>query len=305
MDKLICMRTFASVARLGSFSAAADELGVSKAMASKYINALESELNVRLINRTTRQLSLTEAGMAYRDRINTILQDIEETESSVTSLQTEPRGHLKIMAPPSFGSFHLARAFQYYRERYPEVDIDLTLTDREPDIVEDGIDLAVVLGPQPDSSLVSRLLATSRIVVCGSPQYFSRNGIPQTPDDLVNHNCLRITNRSPLATWKFMIDDKLVTLLPSGNLTTNTADPLRVAAIHGLGLVQLPSYIVGNDIKEGRLRPVLEKFEPTELPIQAVFIHRRFLSAKVRSFVEFIHERFQPEPYWDNWIKDR
>lgn len=303
MDKLTSMRVFAGVARLGSFSAAAEELGISRAMASKYLAYLEEQLNVRLLNRTTRQLSLTEVGTAYRERVQAILDDIEETELAVTQLQTEPRGTLKILSIPSFGSFHLARAFTDYKELFPDVKIELILTDREPDMFEEGIDLAIYLGEMEDSNLIARTLATTRIVVCGAPDYLQQKGIPEHPSELDRHNCLSLIQRSPLAAWKFLIDGSQVSMFPDGNFHANTADPLRIAAINGCGLVQLPSYIVGLDIRAGRLQPVLEDFAPDAMPINIVYFHRRHLSAKVRTFVDFICNRFKPTPYWDNWIE--
>ena len=299
------MRVFTAVARMGSFTAAAEDLGISRAMASKYINHLENKLDVRLLNRTTRQLNLTEVGIAYLERINPILAELEETEQAIAQLHTEPKGTLKIMSPPSFGSFHLARIFNDYKDKYPDVSIEMVLTDRNPDLFEEGMDLAVFLGEMNDSSLIARKIATTRIVVCGAPAYFEKKGIPRTPADLDHHNCLTLSQRTAMFDWKFIIGGKPVILTPMGNLRTNTADPLRIAAIKGCGLVQLPSYIVGLDIKSGRLQPVLEEYEPTELPIYIVYIHRRHLSAKVRTFVDFITGNFQPVPYWDNWIKEK
>jgi DNA-binding transcriptional LysR family regulator len=303
MDKLTSMKVFAAIARLGSFSAAAEELGISRAMASKYLNYLEDDLDVRLLNRTTRQLSLTEVGSHYLERINNILAEIEETELAITELQSEPRGILKIMSPPSFGSFHLARALGIYKERYPGVTIEMILTDRVPDLFEEGVDLAIWIGKLEDSSLIARKLATTRSVVCGAPEYLKRRGIPQTPADLEQHNCLTFSTRTPFSDWKIMRDGKLVTLHPTGSFRANSADPLRIAAINGCGLVQLPSYIVGLDIQARRLQPVLEEFEPEPLTINAVYIHRRHLSAKARTFVDFMCEQFQPNPYWEKWIR--
>lgn len=302
MDRLTSMKVFAAVARLGSFSAAAEELGISRAMASKYLNDLENSLGVRLLNRTTRHLSLTEVGLAYRDRISTILVDIEDTELAVAQLHSEPRGTLRIMAPPSFGSFHLARAFTTYKEKYPNVMIELILADRTPDLIEEGLDMAIHVGDLNDTSLVARKLASTRRVVCGSPGYLQKNGIPETPADLEHHNCLTFSHRSPFTEWKFMINGTETALHTTGNLKSNVADPLRIAAIEGCGLVQLPTYMIGLDIKSGQLQPVLEKYEPAEFPIYAVYIHRRHLSTKVRTFVDFIYELFQPTPYWDAWI---
>lgn len=303
MDKLTCMKVFSAVARLGSFSAAADELGISRAMASKYLNHLEGELGIRLLNRTTRQISLTEVGSVYRERISNIIAEIEDTELAVTQLQTEARGTLKIISPPSFGSFHLARSFTEYKERYPNIEIELLLTDRKPDLFEEGVDVAIYLGELDDSNFIARKLASTRIVLCGSPDYLKEKGIPETLADLDRHNCLTLSHRTAFSEWKFQVEGKKTVLFPKGNFRANTADPLRIAAIKNCGLVQLPSYIVGLDILSGRLQPLLEEFEPEELPIYVVYIHRRHLSTKVRTFVDFICKQFQPVPYWDEWIK--
>ncbi|HSR63231.1 MAG TPA: LysR family transcriptional regulator [Gammaproteobacteria bacterium] len=304
MDKLNSMRVFAEVARLGSYTAAAEELGISRAMASRHVNQLEDSLNVRLFNRTTRHISLTEVGRSYHERVKLILGELEDTERAITELHSEPRGTLKIMAPPSFGSFHLARAISAYKELYPDVIIEMILTDRTPDLVEEGIDLAIVLGELDDSSLIARHIATSRRVVCGAQEYLNKSGIPQTPEELEQHNCLTLTHRSPLSDWRFIIDGREIKFYPDGNFKSNTADPLRIAAINGCGLVQLPSYMVGLDIQSTRLQPLLEQFEPEELPISAVYVHRRHLSTKIRTFVDFICDRFLPTPYWDNWIPE-
>jgi len=304
MDKLTSMKVFASIAHLGSFSAAAEELGISRAMASKYLSFLEDDLNVRLLNRTTRQINLTEVGSHYLERINNILDEIEDTEQAVTQLQTEPRGTLKIMTPPSFGSFHLARALGIYKERYPEVVIEMILTDRAPDLFEESLDLAIWIGELEESNLIARKLATTRSVVCGSPEYLKRKGIPQTPAELEQHNCLTFSTRTPFSDWKCMLNGKLTTLHPTGTFRANSADPLRIAAINDCGLVQLPSYIVGLDIQTGRLQPVLEDFEQEPLVINVVYIHRRHLSTKARTFVDFMCGLFQPSPYWEKWIPE-
>ena len=292
------------VAKLGSFSAAAEDLGISRAMASKHINHLETLLDVRLLNRTTRHLSLTEVGEAYRERVNTIIAEVEETELAITQLHSEPRGTLKIMAPSSFGSFHLARELNAYNELYPDVVIDMTLTNRTPDLIEEGMDLAIYVGHLDDSSLIARKLTSARKVVCGAPEYLEKNGTPEYPSDLKQHNCLVFSVHATFVEWNFMIDTKESTIQVAGNFKSNIGDAVRIAAINGGGLVQLPTYMVGLDIKSGRLVPVLENFEPPAIPIYALYIHRKHLSTKVRTFVDFIYERFQPTPYWDKWMKE-
>jgi DNA-binding transcriptional LysR family regulator len=270
-------------------------------MVSKHVSRLESRLGVRLLNRTTRSVGLTEAGAAYRDRMKELLQDFDETEQSVAKLSTEPRGTLRIMAPTSFGSFHLARAIADFRILYPEVDADLVLTDRPADLVEEGLDLAIRVGELEDSNLVARKLAETRVVVCGAPQYLQAHGRPGHPDELRDHNCLVYTGRQLGSEWPFRIDGEVRLDRVTGHVRSNIGDALRIAAIQGAGLVQMPTYMVGLDIAAGRLEPVLEAFEPPPRPVFATYLYRRYLSAKVRTFVNFLSERYYPTPYWEHW----
>ncbi len=303
MDKLTSMRVFARVAKMGSFSAAADELGISKAMASKHITSLENKLGVRLLNRTTRKISLTEVGSAYRERINIILAEIEETELSVSQLNTEPRGTLRIMAPTSFGAFHLSRAAADFMGEYPDISVEVLLSDREADLAEEGLDLSIYVGELSDSSLIARKLASTRLVVCASPEHIAEHGEPKTPEDLQDQTCLLFTPRYPVNEWHFRKNDENYTVKVKGCMKSNVGDTLRVGAIKGLGFIQQPTYMVGQDISMGRLQVVLSEFEPPERPIYALYLHRRHLSAKVRTFVEFLIDRFQPVPYWDEWTR--
>ncbi len=301
MDKLVSMKVFSRVAKLGSFSAAAEDLGISKAMASKHITALEGTLDVRLLNRTTRKISLTEVGAAYRERVKHILAEIEETELSVSQLNTEPKGTLKMMAPSSFGAFHLSRAAADFMDEYPDINVELILSDREADLAEEGLDLSFSVGELGDSSLIARKVASARMVVCASPEYLEKHGEPKTPDDLTKHSCLLFTPRFPWTEWVFSQNGEEHKVKVSGCLKSNVGDTLRVGAIKGLGLIQQPTYMVGQDIKLGRLKVVLEEYEPAERPINVMYLHRRHLSAKVRVFVDFLIQRFQPIPYWDEW----
>jgi DNA-binding transcriptional LysR family regulator len=292
---------FLAVARHGSFSAAADELGLSKAMISRHVSRLESRLGVRLLNRTTRRVGLTEAGTAYRDRMKELLEDFHETEQSVANLSTEPRGMLRVLAPTSFGSFHLARAVADFRKAYAEVDVDLVLTDRPGDLVEEGMDLAIRVGDLEDSSFVARKLAQARVVVCAAREYLDAHGRPKHPDDLRRHDCLVYTGRQLSGDWSFTIDGTVRMDRFEGHIRSNIGDALRVAALQGSGVVQMPTYMVGLDIAAGRLEVVLENFEPPPRPIHAIYLYRRYLSAKVRTFVNFLSERFYPTPYWERW----
>ena len=297
MDKVMGMRVFSAVAKQGSFSDAAKKLSISKAMASKHVQNLESELGVRLFNRTTRKLNLTEVGLAYFDKVDTILAEIDETELAISQLNSEPKGKLKIMAQPSFGAFHLSRALSIYLRKYPEVTTELELTNRMPDLVEDGIDLAFHVGELDDSMFVARKIASARRVVCASPDYLKQNDMPKKPADLENHNCLIYSPRTPQFEWEFINQKVRV----SGDIQCNDGDALRIAAIQGCGIAQLPTYMVGLDIQAGRLKALLEDYEPEKLPVYAIYNHRKYLSAKIQTFIDFIYELYQPEAYWNMW----
>ncbi len=298
------MRVFAAVARLGSFAAAAEELDISNTMCSKFIRDLESNLGARLINRTTRQLSLTEVGSTYHEKVIDILTEVEEAEQCVSELQNEPVGTLRIMSLPSFGSFHIARAIKGYKQQNPKVAIELNLSDDFDNLVDKGMDLAFRVGELEDSSVVALKISSSRLIVCASPEYLKENGTPQTPDDLQDHICL-VTSNNVIFTphWSFNLDGVETAFdIKSNYLTSNIADSLRVAALNGSGLIQLPSYMIGLDIQSGRLMPVLEKFEPKPLPINLVYAHRKHMSVKIRSFVDYMQGYFETPPYWDKWM---
>lgn len=301
MDRLKSIEVFLAVARNGGFSAAADELGLSKAMVSKHVGQLEGSLGVRLLNRTTRRVGLTEAGIAYRDRMKELLEELEQTEQSIAQLSTEPRGTLRVVAPTSFGAFHLARGIADYRASHPEVGVELVLTDHPVDLVEEGLDLAIRVGALEDSSLVARKLAETRVVVCAAPQYLARHGRPAHPDDLARASCLVYTGRQLSPDWSFRVDGRVRNVRIDGMVRSNVGDALRIAAIQGAGVVQMPTYMVGLDIANGRLEVVLEEFEPPPRPIHATYLYRRYLSAKVRTFVNFLSERYYPTPYWERW----
>lgn len=304
MDKLTSMLVFTKVAKAGSFASAAKELGLSRAMATKHVMQLENGLGIRLLNRTTRNLSLTEVGMVYLERCLQILDEMEEMEIAVTRLQTEPRGTLKVNATPFFGAYHLAPAIAAYTEVYPDVNVELILQAGYVDLIEEGFDLAIHLDELRDSSLIARKLGSSQRVVCGSPAYFKKRGVPKTPDDLRKHNCLINSSLPPRDQWQFSVPGGETTVIKvSGTMQANVADALRMAALSALGLVLLPTYMVGQDIRKNRLQAVLTDYIPAPLEIHAVYPHRKHLSAKVRTFVDFLHERFHPKPYWEDWAQ--
>ncbi len=301
MDRLTSMRVFSAVAKNGSFSIAAKKLSISKAMVSKHIKSLENSLSVRLFNRTTRKLNLTDAGSSYYEKVNIILSEIDETESAISQLNSEPKGKLKVMAQPSFGAFHLSRALSLYLKKYTEVTVNLELSHRVPDLVEDNIDLAFQVGELNDSMYVSRRIASARRVICASPEYIKKNGMPKKPEDLLNHNCLIYMPRNDMGKWEFLDKGKGKKIKVTGDIQCNSGDALRVASIQSRGITQLPTYMVGLDIQAGRLQALLEDFEPEKQPIYAIYNHRKYISAKIKTFIDFIYDLYQPEPYWNEW----
>ena len=272
---------------------------MSPQLASKYVAQLEARLGARLINRSTRRMSITEAGQAYFERCQYVLSEIDEMESAVGDATTSARGTLRINAPMTFGTMHLSQAIAEYQRGQPEVSVDLTLDDRVVDIVSEGYDIAIRIGRMPESALVARKLAPVRLVVCGSPDYFADHGIPRTPNDLTDHECLLYTIASDYSRWHFTSDSQTHDVRVSGSLSANNGEALRVAALAGRGLVLQPTFIVGDDIRTGRLIRVLEDYEVEPMGVFAVYAHRQYLSGKVLSFVVFLAGYFGTPPFWE------
>jgi DNA-binding transcriptional LysR family regulator len=288
------MSVFVRVAKAGSFAGGASELGISRAMATKHIMQLEGSLGTRLFNRTTRSLNLTDVGTSYLERCQQVLLDVEEMEAAVTHLQTEPRGVLKISAPPVIGAKHITRAIAEFLKIHPDLTVDLILQSSTGDLIDEGIDIAIYLGDLADTSMVARKLASSSMVVCGSPDYLAKRGIPNTPEDLYKHSCLVNWASSPRNKWKFKSKTGYTTINVTGRMQSNVADANRIAAVNGLGLVMLATYVVGRDLEKGKLIAVLEDYAPPPLDIHAVYPHRKYLSAKVRRFLDFLQIWLQP-----------
>ncbi len=301
MDRLTSMQVFARVARTGGFASAARELDMSRAMVSKHVMNLEENLGVRLLNRNTRQVSLTEAGADYLERLQHILTELDEAEESVTTLTREPRGILRLNAPPSFGAFHLVPLIAEFMQLNPRVQVELTLTDHAASIVEEGMDLAIEVGRLADSNMIARVLSHSRLVVCGAPDYLREYGVPSTPEELTNHNCLTSSRFPPRDEWPFRGPDGDKTYKVSGNFRSNIGDAVHRMALNGRGLAMLPTYMCGNDLEAGRLQAVLTEFEPEPYAIAALYSDRRYMPVKVRSFLDFLAERLGPKPRWEQW----
>ena len=300
MDQFAALRSFVAVAESQSFTEAARRLRLAKSAVSRQVGDLESELGARLLHRTTRSLSLTHAGQAYLVRAARILADLEEANRTVGELRTAPRGKLRVGAPMSFGFLHLMPALSDFLSRYPDVVVDLAMNDRFVDLVDEGLDVAVRITTQTGSSLIFRTLAPARRVICASPAYLSLHGAPRTPDDLKSHACLFYSNLASARDWRFVTADGApfhVTV--HGPLSANNGDALRIAALRGHGLAYLPTFIVGPDLQTGKLLTVLDDFVAQDLSINAVYPHSRHLSPTVQALVDFLADRFSPEPYWD------
>ena len=299
MDTIDGMRTFVAVISEGSFSAAAERLHMSPQLVSKYVGQLETRLGARLLNRSTRRLSITEAGQAYFDRCRYVLAEIDEMESAVGDSTVAARGTLRINAPMTFGTLHLSKAIAEYQRSQAEVSVDLTLDDRVVDIVSEGYDIAIRIGQMQESSLVARKLAPVRLVVCGSSGYLVDRGIPDSPEDLDVHECLRYTISSDHSRWRFNDGDETHDVRVNGRFSANNGDALRLAALTGRGLILQPTFIVGDDIRDGRLQIVLDNYEVEPMSVYAVYAHRQYLSGKVRTFVDFLAGYFGSPPYWE------
>ena len=298
--QLDSMALFARVVEAGGFSAAARELGLSKASVSKRIARLEDRLGVRLLNRTTRRLSLSEAGEAFYAGCRRMVSEAEAAEQAVTHLAAAPRGTLRVNAPMSFGQLHLAPALTAFLERYPELAVDLVLDDREVNLVQEGFDAGVRIKPLRDSSLIARRLAPSRALLCAAPAYLEAHGAPARPEDLTRHACLLYSYQSEPGVWLLTGPDGERRVRVSGRLRANNGEALLEAAVAGFGLALLPSFIAGEEVRAGRLRPVLSGWRAgNPVAIHAIYPASRNLSPKVRVFVDFLAERFGPEPYWD------
>jgi DNA-binding transcriptional LysR family regulator len=299
MDDVIGMLVFARVVEARSFSEAARRLGLSKSLVSKHVTRLEKSVGARLLNRTTRAMSLTEPGAIFYEHCARIIEEIEQARLAVGRFHSEARGTLRISASVAFGTLHIAPALPDFLARYPDVRIDLSIGDRLVDLAEEGFDVAVRISQEPSANLAARKLAAVNRKIVATPGYFERHGVPRSPEDLARHNCLTYTHFNPQETWRLRGPDGDITVPISGNLRLNDDEALSAAVLGGLGVALLPTFIIGRDLQEGRLTAVLSDYVPSERHIHAVYLPNRHLPAKVRAFIDFLVERFAPRPYWD------
>ena len=288
------MDVFVTVVDEGSFAGAANHLRMTPSGVSRRITGLEERLGVRLLNRTTRRLSLTEPGEIYFQRSSRILADIEETERETTQLYAAPRGRLRVTAPNGFGNQDFVNAISEFMRQYPQISIDLTLTERLLDIVAEGFDVAFRSGPQDDSSLIVRRIAASRRVICASPDYLEQHGVPETLDDLANHNCLiHHIQQTRMNEWQFDIEGTRRSVSVDGSFNANSAQGLYRAALSGIGIVRASNFVVGDAIRTGRLVEILHQYSTTaDFPVFALYPSNRHLSPKIRAFIDFMTEHF-------------
>jgi DNA-binding transcriptional LysR family regulator len=299
MEDLERMAIFARVVETKSFSEAARRLNLSKSLVSKQITQLERSVGARLLNRTTRAMSLTEAGAVFYEHCARIVEELEQAKSAVGQFHLEPRGLLRLSASVAFGTLHIAPALPDFLARYPEVQIDMEIKDRFVDLADERFDVAIRIAEDPGQNLAARRLAVVKRKICATPEYFTRHGVPRTPQDLEHHNCLTYTYFNPQDPWRLSGPTGDISVAAKGNLRLNDDEALSETVLKGLGIAVLPTFIVGKHLQAGRLQSVLSDYAPPERHIYAVYLPNRHVSPKVRAFIDFLVERFAPEPYWD------
>jgi DNA-binding transcriptional LysR family regulator len=302
VENLADIAVFVRVVERGSFTLAADDLRLSRAVVSKYLSRLEERLGARLLNRTTRRLSLTEAGAALFEASRGAIERIEEAQAAVARFQAAPRGRLRVSAPMSFGILHLGPAIADFSREYPGVTLDIRLDDRFVNLVEDGIDVAVRIGLLTDSSLIARKLGITRVVACASPAYLAEHGEPQSPQDLATHDCLIYSYLANANVWRFLSrEGREIPVAVTGTLRINNGIVLAEAALAGRGVLVTPSFYVAPMLRERRLQRVLAEYRLPELGIYAVYPQNAHVPPKVRVFIDYLAARFGRKPDWEKF----
>jgi DNA-binding transcriptional LysR family regulator len=303
MERLVEMMTFTRVVEARSFSQAARLLKTSKSLVSKQVSDLEHSLGVKLLNRTTRSMSLTESGAAFYEHCARIAQAISEAEQTVSQLQSQPRGLLKITTPAIFAALHLAPVLRSFQQRYPEVEIELNATDRVVDLVEDGYDLAIRITNKPAQGTVARQIAPVRWITCAAPSYLKKHGTPGTPRDLLEHECLVYHGLPSLRTgWRYRIGNREVNLQVTGKCRVNNYELLLQLALKGMGIVLLPTYVLGPLVKGGKLQQMLhDSVAYPDMSLYATYMPNRYLQPKLRVFIDHLVGSFSPLPDWDDF----
>jgi DNA-binding transcriptional LysR family regulator len=292
LDRLTSMSVFICAAEQRSFAVTANLFGISPTMVGKHIRSLEERIGAKLLNRTTRQQSLTEVGQIYYERCKRILADAEAADACAADLRVLPRGRLKIHSPVSFGTQRLAPALVRYLQRHPQVDVELTLADRAVDLVEEGYEAAIRIGNLPDSGLIARELRPYTMWLCAAPSYLATTGVPHTAEELANHNCLGFAYWRRRDVWRLRKAEQTESVRVKGQLLANNGQALRMAALEGLGIILQPEVLVREDVTSGRLIRLLTDYEPPPRPMSLVYVADRRPTPKLKSFIEFIVETF-------------
>jgi DNA-binding transcriptional LysR family regulator len=305
LDKPGEMRAFVRSVELGGFSAASRDLDLTPSALSKLVTRMEDRLGVRLMNRTTRKLALTAEGEAYFTSAKRILTDIEEAEAEVTRFSAQPKGLLRINVGVAFAMHQLAPALPRFLERYPEIELEITVTDRVVDLIEEGADVAIRTGNLRDSSLIAKKICDLHRVICASPAYLKKHGVPKSPEDLSRHNCVSISGAPQLRRWPFDTVNAenghgIKSVDVTGNVSANNAETLLQLAATGVGIIRLSDVIVADGIRAGWLVPLLTEVHHVEpLPLSAVYPHGKHKSPRVAAFVSFMVETFSDAPWRD------
>jgi DNA-binding transcriptional LysR family regulator len=292
VQKLEAMNSFVKVVALGSYSEAARRLGMTRSAVSKAVAELETGLGARLLDRTTRRVSPTEAGSAYYQRCLAILAQVEDTEAEIARLHDEPRGLLRVNGPMSFGVLYLGEAVAEFMAAYPDLRVELDLTDRFIDPLEEGVDVTIRIRNLSDSTLIARKVACAQAVLAASPDYLAERGAPSEPEDLVNHRCLDYGCRQAAPRWRLARAGRQIVVPVTACLHCNNGEVLRAGALRGLGVVLLPTFIIGADLRAGRLVEVLPEYAPPEIGVYALYAPNRFVAVKVRAFIDFLVAKF-------------
>ncbi len=301
MDRLTEMEAFAKVVDSGGFTDAAKKMGLSKSAISKHVSSLEARLGARLLNRTTRRVSPTEIGLAYYDKAKQVLVDAIEADAMVSSMQVAPRGSLRLAASPDFGGNHLSAALGDFLGLYPEVSVDMVLSNQNLDPVADSYDLVIRVGQQQDSSIMAKKLATTQMRIVGSPSYFEKNGLPSRIEDLNHHSLLHYSNQPTGSVWKLKSNTgEIRSVRASGNLTANDGHSLLQAAEAGLGIAFLPCFLHHEKVESGRLISILDDLPEQSQDIYAMYPHGQYTQPKLRAFLDFLAEHFKDKGM-GNW----
>lgn len=291
---------FVAVMETGSFTAAAERLGTSSGQASKLVSRLEGALGVRLLSRTTRAVSPTEAGRAYFDRLRPLLDEFDALDAAIRDVSHAPRGRLRLSAPLSFGVMELAPALNDFAAEYPGIELDVAFSDRVVNIVDEGFDLAVRVGRPEDSSMIIRKLCDVRILILAAPGWLEEHGVPQTPDDLTRFNCIIDSNFREPNRWPIRdVEGAATSITVSGRIRYSNTEACLGAARAGLGLACVPAFVAADALRKGQVRQVLAQFEPAPYAVHAVYPHGRHLAGKVRALVDFLARHYRDRPLWE------